>query len=228
VESRLLSGTAVAGSDRCACGNWKVILNPPAPCYDCEAYATVRSGDPLDRDAFEDLLLRAGRNHAAGLLVEAYSQGTINEAVLTAFVGPAWCAVEFPDRALGWATWRRLFDIADYTVDGNPAPRPAKTLRLYRAATAACRAGHSWTENRSLAREFLTVGNRDRFNPVLWSAVVQPCRLLARLEGERPDERQYVVETAGLHIRKDFRVSDIAVSRAEGTDLALSAGAAGA
>jgi hypothetical protein len=136
------------------CGETKFVLDPPVGCLACEAYETVRSGERLDRPKFGTLLSDAGRNHAAALLYEAYVVDAIDDDVITAFAGPSWCAVEFPERALNWEQWEELFDIAQYTVDGVRVPRPANPLTLFRAAPYAYRDGHSWSESRALAETF--------------------------------------------------------------------------
>ena len=149
---------------------------------------------------FERVLQHADRNAEPALLANAYRRGAINASVVAACVGPVWCGAEFPDRALPWAVWRRLFDVAGYTVDGQPASRPTEPVTVYRAASRARRSGHSWTDEPAVARQFLDLGGRGAYAPVLWCAVADPWRLLARLEEERKDEPQYVIETTGLKI----------------------------
>lgn len=189
----------------CDCGETRYVLPAdvgPFPCLACESYETVEVASELDGDAFDSLLSRAGRNHEPALLWLAYERGVIRDEIAARHVGPAWCAVEYPDRELPWDQWAKLFTLAGYTVDGEPQERPAHPMRLYRAAPEPDRSGHSWSESRTVAEAFLQVRGRSRFQPVVWTALVEPWRLLARLGDARPGEPQYVVETSGLTIER--------------------------
>ncbi len=186
----------------CDCGERKFTV-PGAPrmkCLACESYAFIEEATDIDEETFGQLLSRSGRNHGPALLYAAHTLCVINAAVIGRYVGSVWSSVEFPDRTLEWDEWREFFNIAGYRVDGIKAEPPTQPIRLYRAATPAHRYGHSWTEDIAVARTFLTVGARDIFNPTLWSAEVEPWRLLARIVDERPGESQYVVDTEDLNL----------------------------
>lgn len=172
-------------------------------CLACEAYATVRTGETLDVQGMDALILSAGRIHGPALLWEAWQEGCIGRHEVTALVADVWCMTEHPDRDLDWPCWRAMFDAAGYTKDGKRSPRPRKMRRLYRAATEEHKDGHSWTEDRAAAEEFLTRGGRDAFAPIVWVADAEPWRLLAKTHRDPDDgsEAQYVVETDGLAIQ---------------------------
>jgi hypothetical protein len=194
--------TSSLGQTRCDCGALRVVLDPSVPCLACESYAAVRSASFLTYAEMWHLCSLAGRQHYPALLNEAWEFGVIDTMTLTGMVAEAWCMVEFPDRALDWYQWEDLFVAAGYTVDGKPARRPRKPLRLYRAAPEEYRYGHSWTEDVEVAESFLTTGGRFLLEPKLWQANVEPRRLLARMWRARESngEPQYVIDTEGLDL----------------------------
>lgn len=144
---------------------------------------------------------RLGRNAYPALLFDLWLDGLLSPAAAASCVPAAWSAAEMPARALDDADWAELFDFAGYTVDGAPAGRPVAPLTLWRGAPAEHRAGWSWTEDRDLALWFA----RRVKDGSLWTAVVPPEALLARITTQRPGENEYVVDTFGLAISEEPR-----------------------
>jgi hypothetical protein len=190
----------------CACGERK-FTPPHAPttrCLACETFQQLRESSHVDYESFGNMILRAGRNHGPALLCEAEIAGKITDDTIAGHVGAIWSGVEFPELALDWDDWARLFDIAGYRVDGITSRRPGVSIRLFRAAVPAYALGHSWTEDFDVAHGFLSVGGRDTFDAVIWAADVEPWRLLARITQDRPGESQYVVDTEGLEVSAQY------------------------
>ena len=186
----------------CDCGERKFVAPNAAkyPCLACECYAFIEEATNIDEETFAGLLLRAGRNHGPALLYAAHSSGVIDDEVIGRHVGSIWSGVEFPDRTLEWDEWMEFFEIAGYRVDGTGATLPTEPIRLYRAAASAHVYGHSWTDDLAVAQHFLAVGYRDTFKPSLWTAEVEPERLLAYIADDRPGESHYVIDTTGLEV----------------------------
>jgi hypothetical protein len=130
----------------CDCGDCKLApgggawRGAPPECPACDAHLTVRGAAHLTKDEFDRLRLGV-RTHGPALLWEAFERGVIDDATVTASVAVVWCMDDFPDRALDWPSWRKLFNIAGYTVYGEPAARPSEPRRLYRGAPFESRAG---------------------------------------------------------------------------------------
>jgi hypothetical protein len=89
-------------------------------------------------------------------------------------------------------------------LPGTPSTVSGRNGRRNRsgstAATEDHRTGHSWTEDIEVAKQFQRLRGWWGFRPTLWSALVDPSRLLARLEDTRPGEPHYVIETEALEI----------------------------
>ncbi len=156
------------------------------------------AGEPAAAE-LDEALGRVGRNHGPALLVDLWSEGLLTAEAATQCVPSAWCGCEWPNRTLDDDLWRRLFDLAGYTVEGISADRPTRSLRLYRGAVPKHRDGWSWTDDRQLAEWFAQRAHNAREGRV-WTALVEPCRLLARISQERPGESEYVVDARGLEI----------------------------
>lgn len=163
----------------------------------CSAW--LDATDFLDRDAFEELLLRAGRIYGPTLLTTAFMDGKIDDETLSAVIGDVWSMAEYPDKAIGHGDWRWLFDVAGYTINGRRSERPCNTLTLYRGSVPERRSDWSWTDNVEVARKF-AAGIRGRRPGDIWVCSVPPRALLCRNSGRQEDE--YVVDTAGLVIRR--------------------------
>ncbi|GLY38299.1 hypothetical protein Amsp01_043230 [Amycolatopsis sp. NBRC 101858] len=69
---------------------------------------------------------------------------------------------------------------------------------MYRGSVADRRADWSWTDSRDVARTYAAGGFGGRLPGAIWTAMVEPERLLARHTDR--DEFEYVVDTAGLVI----------------------------
>jgi hypothetical protein len=69
---------------------------------------------------------------------------------------------------------------------------------LYRGATALRNDGMAWTSSREIAEKFATGRLRGRELGEVWTANVEPWRLLAKVADR--DEHEYVVNTDELEI----------------------------
>lgn len=120
--------------------------------------------------------------------------GDLPRGVAVEFVAEAWDLCPWPMSVLTRASWVALFGVAGYTRELVPAPRPRVALRLFRGSDPAGVEGLCWSESRDVARWMagrFAVG-------VVWSAVVEPWRLLAYLD--EGWEQQHVVDTTGLQV----------------------------
>jgi hypothetical protein len=129
----------------------------------------------------------------------------------------AWQQCEYPEANLSAGQWRTIFaaldkPMCDHDVfaseqDGAVMPcdpacrREGEPLTLYRGAIPSRRKGMAWTADRERAEWF-----RDRFNTAglktahLYTATVEPRRVLARFIGRSEDE--YVIDTKGLRVEQ--------------------------
>ncbi|WP_275293569.1 hypothetical protein [Amycolatopsis sp. La24] len=155
-------------------------------------------GEVLSSVEVDAALLQLPRADGPLLLAFAHLHSLITAADLARTIGEAWAMAEYPDRQLGHEIWRTLFAVAGYTDDGHPVPRPERPLRLFRGAVVERRGDWSWTDNQNTARLYAAGGLRGRPVGQVWTALVEPARLLARNTGR--DESEYVVDTKGLRI----------------------------
>lgn len=158
----------------------------------------VEWGEPSAAD-LDVTLGRLGRNDGPALLFDLLCEGLLTAEAASAHVASVWSSAEFPDRNIPHETWRELFALAGYTVDGKPADRPTEALRLYRGAADICRDNWSWTDDLAVAQKFAD-GLAHRTPGKVWTAVVPPERLLARIHEFGRHESEYVVDTDGLTI----------------------------
>jgi hypothetical protein len=114
-------------------------------------------------------------------------------------VPAVWSGAEHPLGYLDREAWSDLFWLAGYTYNGRRRARPRLPRRLYRGADEAHRDGWSWTDDRAVAKWFADRPMHHTPGRV-WTAVVEPARLLARITTERPGEAEWVVDTDGLAI----------------------------
>lgn len=145
-----------------------------------------------------------GRVHGPALLFDMYYSGRLSKKDLALVIGHVWSDAEYPARSFDPSEmWLELFEDAGYTVDSKPAERPTTALRLYRGATVEYKTGWSWTDDLDVAQRFAgdLVG---RAPGRVWTALVQPVDLLARLNGR--EENEYVVNPEGLTI-EEYSVS---------------------
>lgn len=150
-------------------------------------------------DEIETAGARLGRNAYPVLVADLHAEGLLLPDVAAVVVPAAWSLVEFPNRTLSADLWRALFDLAGYTVEGVPASRPSEPLQLWRGALHEWRAGWSWTDDRDLAQWFADRPHNAGRGQV-WTADVEPARLLARISEQRAGESEYVVDARGLEI----------------------------
>ncbi len=120
------------------------------------------------------------------------------EEDLAEHAGTAWC---HGAGCLHRDEWRELFDLAGYREDDWPTDRPTEPLVLWRGATPEHRANWSWTDVRDAAIHYASGWLVQDEIGLVWRAVVEPDRLLAKLGGRRFNE--YVVDTEGLAIEPD-------------------------
>ena len=164
-----------------------------------EAHDLLQWAEQLTTEELGWLILLAGRTNGPGFLAEALGDGKIRPATVTDLVGDVWSSAEYPDRELDHDTWRWLFDIAGFTVNGKSAPRPAEPLTLFRGSVPERRTDWSWSRDRAVAERF-AVGGRGRAPGRVWVCVVPPAHMLAVNTGR--DEDEVVVDTRGLQINE--------------------------
>lgn len=152
-------------------------------------------------DDVETAFARVGRNAGPALLADLHYEGGLAPAWYAPLVPSVWNRAEWPQDHLPRDMWRELFAAAGYTVDGNRRGRPTAARTLYRGADEAHRDGWSWTDSKRQAQWF---ADRPIHNPPgqVWTAVVEPDRLLAHLTGKggRRGESEWIVDTDGLRI----------------------------
>lgn len=129
----------------------------------------------------------------AAVLMDLFErQGRLPDEVAAVCVPRAWDLCAWPMSVLSRERWVRLFEVAGYSHEFVPARRPAEALRLYRGSDAAGGEGLCWSSNPDVARWMAA-----RFEEGwVWSAVVEPSRLLAFMAAGYED--QFVVDTTGL------------------------------
>jgi hypothetical protein len=165
------------------------------------------TGPQIDFLAFKRCVANVGDENAAALLEGLKSGGyrprqndwdgdTFLSNVPGA-VAYAWSRLEFPLMESERGLWLESFREAGYTRDCEPATRPSKPLQIYRGSTADRRLGLSWTTNRRIARKFAfgLEGRLPRGN--VYSAIVEPQHLLARITLRC--ESEMVINPGGLH-----------------------------
>jgi hypothetical protein len=167
-----------------------------------QAYDLLLRAGQLTTEELSRLIGLAGRVNGPDFLAEALVDGKVTNDTVTALVGEVWSSAEYPDRELDHDTWRWLFDVAGFTVDGKRAARPTEPMTLYRGAVAERRTDWSWSRNIKVAERF-AAGVRGRAEGRLWVCEVPPEAMLA-VNTER-DEDEVVVDTRGLQIREYVR-----------------------
>lgn len=148
----------------------------------------------------EDALSWAGRNRGPAIVWELHDAGLLHPRDAQRLVPQVWQMVEFPMVALDRDDWADLFAFCGgYLHNGVRRGRPRLARTLYRGAHPEHRDGWSWTDDRALAQWFADDRLR-RPGGQLWTATVEPARLLARITNVRDGESEYVVNTDGLDI----------------------------
>jgi len=144
------------------------------------------------------LIGREGRNSGPSLLADAYSQGRISDATVTALIGGIWSGAEYPDRHLDRDEWRWLFDVAGFTIDGEPADRPEQPVLLWRGTVPERRTDWSWSTDRTIAEGYANGTAARRPVGRLYTVLAPPQALLCANNGR--NEAEYVVDTRGLNV----------------------------
>lgn len=112
--------------------------------------------------------------------------------LLRPHAGRAWISARRPTLVMKWEGWNALYRAIGYTVDGELAPLPERPVRMWRGAHRNHRMNQSWTTDRGLAAAFAQGPGRG-----LWTALVEPSRILVTLGGNEP---QSVIDTEGLTV----------------------------
>jgi hypothetical protein len=168
---------------------------PQAAHYD---YGQLLRAATLTTDELDYLIGREGRDAGPSLLADAYSQGKITDATVTALIGGIWSGAEYPDQHLDRDNWRQLFDVAGFTVDGTSAPRPTEPILLWRGTVPERRTDWSWTTVRTIAEGYAN-GTAARRPTGRFYVTLAPPEALLCANNER-GEAEYVVDTRGLTI----------------------------
>lgn len=157
---------------------------------------------PLTADDLDAVCRTARRVYAPMLTCFLQGSGWLDAGAVSAGVPAAWSDCEYPEFAssVSRRRWLDLFAAAGFTVDGEPAQRPAGIVTLYRGAVHTRRRGMSWTADLAVAEEFAArsaalrgrqPGHVYRLDAP-WSAV------LAVINGRQ--ECEHVVDTRTLKI----------------------------
>lgn len=99
--------------------------------------------------------------------------------------------------------WRYLFEIAGYREDNDPASWPTAPLVLWRGATPSVRSNSSWADRRDAALMYASGWFCQDEIGLVWRALVEPERLLAKITDHQGGFAEYVVDTDGLGIEPD-------------------------
>ena len=142
------------------------------------------------------LIHRLGRNDLPDVLMLHWHD--LEPEELAYAISDAWSAAEYPEQYHRTTDWKMLMRHVGYTVDGVPADRPSRPLRLWRGATLEGSRGMAWSTSRETAEWF-----RDRLNYFgldwrLWTAEVTPRRMLMACNDR--DEHEVVINTSWLTI----------------------------
>lgn len=177
--------------------------SPAAPGSILYDYGQLLRADKLTTAELDYLIGREGRNSGPGNLADAYSDGKVTAETVTALVGGIWSGAEFPDQHLDRDTWRWLFKVAGFTIDGIPAERPTNPIVLWRGSVPARRTDWSWSTDRAVAEKYAFGSMNHRPTGRLYTVTAPPETLLCA--NNCRDEAEYVVDTRGLDIREVTR-----------------------
>lgn len=157
--------------------------------YEITVNALLDRGAAVGRTEWAAAAARVGHERTPVLLVELFDADLIRGDVLARAAADAWSAPARPSRRLDPEQWVELFGAAGYAVDGEPAPRPAEPVRLYRRDDGDRPAGPAWTDDRAAA----VVGGPE----TVWTTLASPQALLARVTGAG-GRAEHVVDPARL------------------------------
>lgn len=165
-----------------------------------ETYDLIQWTGKLTTAELDYMISREGRNSGPGLLSDAYSEDKITAETVTALIGGIWSGAEYPDRGLGRDTWRWLFKVAGFTIDGQPVPQPTEPMVLWRGSVPERRTDWSWSTDRSIAVGYAEGTAARRPVGRLYTVTAPPEALLCANNGR--SEAEYVIDTRGLDIRE--------------------------
>jgi len=157
----------------------------------------------LDKFGDVEPTVEAAANGNPAMFAKMYRDGDgvgIGVDDVAEFAGVAW--LYGADAYMSRDEWRDLFEWAGYREDDQPAVPPAEPLVLWRGATPEHRANWSWTDGRDAAINFASGWFVQDEIGLVWRAVVEPDRLLAKVS-LRSGYAEYVVDTDGLLIQPD-------------------------
>lgn len=106
-------------------------------------------------------------------------RGRYRQDDVAEYAGAAWFRAG--ESFLDHEEWRDLFELAGYREDDCEARRPTEPLLLWRGATPEHRANWSWTDVRDIAIQFASGWMVQEVIGLVWRAVVEPDRLLAKI-----------------------------------------------
>lgn len=154
----------------------------------------------MDADTFGTLLAYLGRVYGPHALYRLDRLDAIQPDAYAESVSRVWSLAEYPGHALYRQDWRRLWRKAGFTMDGVPAERPTGPVRVWRAATPRHKGSFAWTDDRERALWFL---RHRREGGRLYTALVPPERLLARIHESGRRESEWIVDTRGVTIEEE-------------------------
>jgi hypothetical protein len=166
-----------------------------------------RSDRELDAEMFTQACLALGRNEGPALLFDLYHGGGLDIGECPSVVADVWSMAEFPESHFDLPeTWRDLFEIAGYTHDGQPAPRPSAPITVYRGCHHERRFGMSWTPDLERAQWF---ADRDLGHGTghVYVHRAVPRELLAFIDASNRHEAEYVLDPSPDYLN-DNTVSD--------------------
>lgn len=170
---------------------------------------SLRPSKPLTTQYLLTVMREQGSTRAATLIADLHTSGDLPADQLRPIMGELWDRCPNPMSALPRERWLGLFEHVGYAANGEPAIRPAAPIQLWRGAPAQYRDSWTWTDERGLAQQFATLRANRWADSVLWTATVEPWRLLAfRQDGYFVGDwmgpgREFVVNTEGLSITAD-------------------------
>lgn len=141
---------------------------------------------------------RAGRNDLPYLLFTNLHQ--IDPADLPQAVTNAWQMAEWPEQHADQELWLMAFEMAGFTVDGEPADRAVlpETMTLYRGCTPERLNGMSWTTDLKTAQWF---AKRFGDEGEVYQIEIPSEFVLAKIDGRK--EAEVVVDTLALDMEEE-------------------------
>lgn len=153
---------------------------------------------------------RKGRNELPHVLRGLFESGELDLADLAEGVANAWVSAESPKQELGAPYWLEMLESTGFILDGERAANPETSpLKLFRGASFDRQRQMSWTEDLELASWFATRSLGDGHLSAVWSATVQPKRLLAHINSGREGESEWVVNPQRMQIGRRLGPEDL-------------------